>query len=133
MATANPLFAPIAKHRITPSTPPNAKYDHDLDKQSWWSRHGSQSLLHILQPSLVRYLGKIFDVPDHVFFYHLRGLAGPGEMLQLGDVLEEDGEESRGRKGEGEREREGEEGGKYRFVVLYGTCKALVSHPAGLV
>ncbi|KAK3637673.1 hypothetical protein LTR56_013505 [Elasticomyces elasticus] len=147
-AAANPLFAPIAKHRITASTPLNDKYENDLDvdrcaalhntlmlygwicsgqklpalkKQSWWSRHGSQSLQQILKPSLVKYLSKIFDVPDHCFFYHLRGLTKPGEMLQLGDVLE-DRELGRGLEGE-----------KYRFVVLYATPKALVSHPAGLV
>ncbi|KAK3117041.1 hypothetical protein LTR53_001995 [Teratosphaeriaceae sp. CCFEE 6253] len=143
---ANPLFAPIAKHRVTPATPCRAD-DGELDvdrcaalhntlmlygwicggrkiaelkKQSWWSRHGSQPLQAVLRPPLVRYLSKIFDVPDHCFFYHLRGLAQPGELLQLGDVRED-------------RELGREGGEKYRFVVLYATQKALVSHPAGLV
>ncbi|KAK1816483.1 hypothetical protein LTR12_009074 [Friedmanniomyces endolithicus] len=156
----NPLFAPIAKHRITPTNPPNEKFSGDLDvdrcaalhntlmlygwiscgrplaslkKASWWSRHGSQSLLKILRPELVRFLGKIFDVEGHCFFYHLRGLARPGEMMMLGEVLEDEelgrGLAGVGAKGEGKEE----VGGKWRFVVLYATPVALVSHPAGLV
>ncbi|KAK0792070.1 hypothetical protein LTR75_011559 [Friedmanniomyces endolithicus] len=151
----NPLFAPIAKHRITPTNPPNEKFSGDLDvdrcaalhntlmlygwiscgrplaslkKASWWSRHGSQSLLKILRPELVRFLGKIFDVEGHCFFYHLRGLARPGEMMMLGEVLEDE-ELGRGLAGVGGK-KEGEEeegvGGKWRFVVLYATPVALV-------
>ncbi|KAK0272029.1 hypothetical protein LTR91_000605 [Friedmanniomyces endolithicus] len=159
--TTNPLFAPIAKHRVTPTNPPNEKFSQGLDvdrcaalhntlmlygwiasglalaslqKKSWWSRHGSQSLLKVLRPELVRFLGKIFDVEGHCFFYHLRGLARPGEMMMLGEVLEDEelGRGLAGGRGKGLVGEE-EEGGKWRFVVLYATPEALVSHPAGLV
>jgi len=50
-------------------------------------------------------------------------------MMMLGEVLED---EELGR-GLGKGEGVGEEGGKWRFVVLYATPVALVSHPAGLV
>lgn len=145
MATPNPLFAPIARYRVTPQQP--AKDDPDLDvdrcaalhntlvlygwvcsgkkipdmkRRSWWSRHGSQTLESLLRPSLVRYLSKVFDIPDHQFFYHLRGLARPTELLQLGDVLED-------------QDHDDNKAEKYEFVVLYTTPRALVSHPAGIV
>ncbi|KAK5108147.1 hypothetical protein LTR62_008743 [Meristemomyces frigidus] len=141
----NPLFAPIAKHRVTEATPIRLYDDLDVErcaalhntlmlygwvcsgrkiptmkKQSWWSRHGSQPLEAILRPSLIRFLSKIFDVQDHIMFYHLTGLARPTQMFQLGDVLED--EDNSPAKAE-----------KYRFVVLYAANRALVSHPAGLV
>ncbi|TKA29940.1 hypothetical protein B0A54_15066 [Friedmanniomyces endolithicus] len=140
--TTNPLFAPIAKHRVTPTNPPNEKFSQGLDvdrcaalhntlmlygwiasglalaslqKKSWWSRHGSQSLLKVLRPELVRFLGKIFDVEGHCFFYHLRGLARPGEMMMLGEVLEDEelGRGLAGGRGKGLVGEE-EEGGKWR-------------------
>lgn len=145
MATASTLFAPIAKHRVSAENPP--REDDDLDvgrcaalhntlmlygwvcsgkkiaglvKKSWWSKYGSRSLQQILHPSVVLYLSKIFDVPDHNFFYYLSGLARPLEMLQLGDLLDD-------------QDRAGLPSEKYRFLVLYATNKALVGHPAGLV
>jgi len=145
MATIT-LFGPIAKQRVNAKQPPRDLADLDTDrcaalhntlllygwvcsgkkipqmeKKSWWSRHGSQSLKQILQPSTVRYLSKIFDVPGHNFFYHISGLARPPDMLQLGDVLED---QDSGRHA-------GKE--KYRFLVLYSTSRDHVSHPAGIV
>lgn len=145
MATPNPLFAPIAKHRVTTQQPskdgPDLDVDRcaalhntlvlygwvcsgkkiaDLKRRSWWSRHGSQTLESLLRPSLVRYLTKVFDIPDHQFFYHLRGLSRPTDLLQLGDVLED-------------HDHDDNKAEKYRFVVLYTTPRALVSHPAGIV
>ncbi|EMD00404.1 hypothetical protein BAUCODRAFT_99611 [Baudoinia panamericana UAMH 10762] len=144
MAAAT-LFAPIAKQRVSPTNPARDGKDLDVErcaalhntlmlygwvcsgrkvkelvKRSWWSNHGSQSLQQILKPSLIRYLSKIFEVPSHRFFYHLSGLARPREMLQLGDVLED-------------QDRDTGKDNKYRFVVLYTTPKALVTFPAGLV
>ncbi|KAK3673277.1 hypothetical protein LTR78_006822 [Recurvomyces mirabilis] len=147
----NPLFAPIAKHRVTESTPVREKDELDIErcaalhntltlyswvcsgrpipsmkKQSWWSRYGSQPLEAIVQPEVRKYLSKIFDVevPGHQsIFYHLTGLARPQQMFQLGDVLEDQEHDvSAGDRGE-----------KYRFIVLYAASRALVSHPAGLV
>jgi hypothetical protein len=69
---------------------------------------------------VARYLGKIFDVQDHFMFYHIKGLARPPEMLQLGDVLED-------------QDHDASKAEKYRFLVLYTAARALVSHPAGLV
>jgi uncharacterized protein YciW len=91
-----------------------------MKKQSWWSRHGSQAMTAILRPSVARYLGKIFDVQDHCMFYHIKALARPPDMLQLGDVLED-------------QDHDAAKTEKYRFLVLYAAARALVSHPAGIV
>ena len=145
MAAPNPLFAPIAKHRVTAGQPVNDINDLDVDRcaalhntlvlygwvcsgkkipemkrKSWWSRHGSQTLQALLRPSVVRYLSKVFDVPEHSTFYHLSGLARPRDLLQLGDVLEDQDRDDQGAE-------------KYRFLVLYTASRALVSHPAGLM
>ena len=144
MATAS-LFAPVAKHRVTEDNPPRNDTDLDADrcaalhntitlygwvcsgkkiaemeKKSWWSRHGSTSLKEILRPSLVKYLSKIFDVSAHNFFYHLPGLARPPAMLYLGDLLEDQDHDDRHAE-------------KYRFIILYTASKELVSQPAGIV
>lgn len=145
MAASAALFAPVAKHRVTPATPVREGAGLDVERcaalhntlmlygwvcggkklpemvrKSWWSRHGSQPLQKILHPEIVRYLQKIFDVPGHNFFYHLRGLAPPIEMLRLGDVLQDD-------------DHDPDKAEKYRFIVLYSTSSALVTHPAGLM
>lgn len=144
MATAL-LFAPIEKQRVSEANPARISNDLDadrcaslhntlllygwvcggkkipqLEKKSWWSRNGSPSLKETLRPSIVRYLSKIFDVPGHNFFYHLPGLAEPKEMLQLGDVLED-------------QDRGAHDTEKYRFIVLYTSSEHHVSHPAGIV
>lgn len=139
------LFAPIAKHRVTASTPVREGTDLDVERcaalhntlmlygwvcggkklsdmarKSWWSRHGSQPLQKVLHPEIVRYLQKIFDLPGHNFFYHLKGLAPSVDMLRLGNVLEDE-------------DHDPDKVEKYRFIVLYSTSGALVSHPAGIV
>lgn len=141
----SPLFASIAKQRVTTATP--ARNDNELDvercaalhntlmlygwvcsgkkisdmqKRSWWSKHGSQSLERLLRPSLKRFLSKVFDVPGHNFFYHVTGLARPLEMLLLGQLLEDP--DHNAAKVE-----------MHRFVVLYTASKELVKAPAGIV
>jgi len=139
------LFGPIAKQRVNSKQPPRETDGLDVDrcaalhntlllygwicsgkkipqmeKKSWWSRHGSQSLKELLRPSIVRYLSKIFDVPGHNLFYHVSGLARPPDMLMLGDVLED-------------QDRDDLRKEKYRYIVLYSTSKDHVSHPAGIV
>jgi hypothetical protein len=146
MAATAALFAPIAKQRVTAKQPPTPGNDLDADrcaalhntlllygwvlsgkkifqmeKRSWWGKYGSDSLKQILRPKVVRFLSKVFDVPGHNFFYHVSGLASEKEMLELGDMLE-DREHDDSRKVE-----------KYRFIVLYNSSPALVSHPAGIV
>lgn len=142
---SNALFAPVAKHRVTPSNPVRdgagldvercaalhntlmlygwvcgGKKIPEMPRKAWWARHGSQSLQKILHPEVARYLQKIFDVPGHNFFYHIKGLAVPMDMLRLGNLLEDE-------------DRDPDDIEKYRFLVLYTTSSALVSHPAGLV
>jgi len=139
------LFGPIGKHRVNEKQPPRQIDELDVDrcaamhntlllfgwvcsgkkipaleKRSWWSRHGTPALKQTLRPSVVRYLSKIFDVPGHNLFYHISGLANPSEMLQLGDVLDDH------RHGKAHEER-------HRFIVIYNSSKAQVSHPAGIV
>ncbi|RMY02885.1 hypothetical protein D0866_15574 [Hortaea werneckii] len=145
MSATEAIFAPIAQHRVTARQPETSKDDVDsnrcaalhntlllygwvvsgkkifeMKKESWWSRNGNDELRQILRPGLVRYLSRVFDVPGHSLFYHVTGLASPKEMLELGDVLQDEGHEQRRME-------------KHRFVVLYKSSKELVSHPAGLV
>lgn len=140
------LFGPIARQRVNEKQPPKVLDDLDIDrcaalhntlllygwvcsgkripqmeKKSWWSRHGNDELKKILRPSVVRYLSKVFDVPGHNFFYHVSGLAGPKDLLQLGEVLED---EEHGTPAKEE---------KYRYLVLYNTSRDHVTHPAGIV
>jgi hypothetical protein len=139
------LFGPIAKHRVSDKQPSGNGLELDwercaamhntlllfgwvcsgkripqMDKKSWWSRHGNSQLKAILSPSLVKYLSKIFDVPGHNFFYHISGLASPKDMLELGERLRDD-------------DRQPAHEAKHRYVVLYSTPKEHVSHPAGIV
>jgi hypothetical protein len=94
----------------------------DMDRKTWWMKHGSKTLEVLLRPSLVRYLKKIFDLPggdgSH-FFYYISRLAKPREMLYLGDLLND-----------GEKKIQGE---KHRFITLYLTNKELVSQRSGIV
>jgi len=145
MATAT-LFAPIAKQRVTAGQPASVqdrldadrcaalhntmllygwvcsgKKINQMEKRSWWGKHGNDSLKKILHPAVVRYLSKVFDVPGHNFFYHISGLATAKEMLELGDVLEDE---------EHDKERKLD---KHRFIILYKSLEAMVSHPAGIV
>lgn len=140
------LFGPIARHRVNEKQPPKNNDDLDvercaalhntlllygwvcsgkripqMEKKSWWSRHGNDDLKKILRPIVVRYLSKVFDVPGHNFFYHVSGLASPKDILQLGEVLED----------EDRKPAKKEE--KHRFIVLYNTSRDHVSHPAGIV
>ena len=140
------LFGPIARQRVNDKQPPKVLDDLDvercaalhntlllygwvcsgkripqMEKKSWWSRHGNDSLKKLLRPTVVRYLSKVFDVPGHNFFYHVSGLAAPKDILQLGEVLEDED-----RSGPNKEE-------KYRFIVLYNTSRDHVSHPAGIV
>lgn len=73
-----------------------------------------------MHPELIKYLSKIFDIPDHNFFYHISGLTTPIDMLKLGDVLEDP-------------DRDDSKTEKYRFVVLYSTSRGLATQPAGIV
>ncbi|KAK6426135.1 hypothetical protein LTR95_016167 [Oleoguttula sp. CCFEE 5521] len=139
------LFNPIEKHRVTPTQPcgngPDLDVERcaamhntlllygwicsgkgipDMQKKSWWGRHGTAELKALLRPSLAKYLTKIFDVPGHNFFYHISGLASRQDMLELGERLKDD-----------ERQPLREE--KHRYLVLYSTPKEHVSHPAGIV
>lgn len=140
------LFAGIAKDRVNEKHPPSPGTDIDADrcaalhntltlygwfcsgkkisqltKRTWWSTHGNDALKKILRPKLVRYLSKIFEVPNFTFFYHVSELAKPEHMLKLADVME-DVEHDNPRLED-----------KFRFVILYKTSEALVSQPAGLV
>jgi hypothetical protein len=139
------LFSPIAKQRVNNKQPSKHGLELDvercaamhntlllfgwvcsgkriphMEKKSWWSRHGTPELKDLLRPSLVKYLGKIFDVPGHRFFYHISGLASPKAMLDLGEVLKDDDHQPA--KAE-----------KHRYVVLYSSSEEHVSHPAGIV
>jgi hypothetical protein len=139
------LFGPIARQRVNEKQPPKNGDDLDIDrcaalhntlllygwvcsgkripqmeKKSWWSRHGNDDLKKLLRPSVVRYLSKVFDVPGHNFFYHVSGLASPKDVLQLGEVLED-------------AERSPSKDEKYRYIVLYSTSRDHVTHPAGIV
>jgi len=139
------LFGPIARQRVNDKQPPKNGDDLDIDrcaalhntlllygwvcsgkripqmeKKSWWSRHGNDDLKKLLRPSVVRYLSKVFDVPGHNFFYHVSGLASPKDVLQLGEVLED-------------AERSPSKDEKHRFIVLYSTSRDHVTHPAGIV
>jgi len=145
MATAT-LFRGIQKDRVTKKQPASGgtlfdadrcaaihntlvlygwfssgKKISDLKKRTWWGRHGNDNLKKLLRPQVVRYLSKIFDVPDHNFFYHVSGLASEKAMLQLGDVMEDSDRFDLTHTE------------KHRFIVLYETSKNLVSHPAGIV
>jgi hypothetical protein len=100
------LFGPIARQRVNDKQPPKNGDDLDIDrcaalhntlllygwvcsgkripqmeKKSWWSRHGNDDLKKLLRPSVVRYLSKVFDVPGHNFFYHVSGLASPKDVF----------------------------------------------------
>ena len=139
------LFGPIARQRVNEKQPPKNGDDLDIDrcaalhntlllygwvcsgkripqmeKKSWWSRHGNDDLKNLLRPSVVRYLSKVFDVPGHNFFYHVSGLASPKDVLQLGEVLED-------------AERSPSKDEKHRYIVLYSTSRDHVTHPAGIV
>ena len=145
MSATETIFAPIAKQRVNKQQPETSKDDLDgnrcaalhntlllygwvvsgkkifeMKKESWWSKHQSDELKSLLRPSLVRYLSRVFDVPGHSFFYHVTGLATPQEMLELGDVLQDE-----------DHDRARQE--KHRFILLYKSAKELVSHPAGIV
>lgn len=139
------LFSPIAKQRVTRQTPPSPGDEIDvarvaalhntlllygwvcsgkkipqMEKKSWWSKHGNPSLQKLLRPHVVRYLSKVFDVPNHNVFYHISSLATEKEMLQLGEVLEDNDHDS-------------DKTEKHRFIVLYKTSRNHVSQPAGIV
>ncbi|CAK4030874.1 hypothetical protein DOTSEDRAFT_71585 [Lecanosticta acicola] len=139
------LFAGIAKDRVTKKQPPtpgdqldanrcsalhntlllygwvcSGKKISALQKRSWWGRNGNDNLKTILRPMVVRYLSKVFDVPGHNFFYHVSALPTEKEMLQLGDLLEDQDHDARDAE-------------KYRFIILYKSSPALVSQPAGIV
>nr|POE74320.1 hypothetical protein CFP56_70795 [Quercus suber] len=141
----SPLFASIAKQRVTPEQPSRNDSDLDVDrcaalhntlmlygwvcsgkkisdmqKRSWWSKHGSESLQKLVRPSLKRYLSKVFDVPGHNFFYHVTGIARPMEMLLLGQLLEDP-------------DHDASKVEKHRFLVIYTASKELVKAPAGIV
>ncbi|KAK4548453.1 hypothetical protein LTR36_009363 [Oleoguttula mirabilis] len=142
------LFAPVAKDRVTPTNPASTTDDlaidrcaalhntlllygwicsgkkiFELQKRSWWSNYGNETLKQKLRPSVVRYLSKVFDVPfKHSLFYHVSGIARPKEMLKLGDVLEDVEHDHDDAKAE-----------KHRFIVLYATNLDLVTQPAGIV
>lgn len=94
----------------------------DMDRKTWWQKHGSPTLDVLLRPSLVRFLKKIFDLPggdgSH-FFYYISRVAKPREMLYLGDLLDDN-----------EKPLKGE---KHRFITLYMTNKELVSQRSGIV
>jgi hypothetical protein len=140
------LFGPIARQRVNEKQPPKNSGDLDItrcaalhntlllygwvcsgkripqmEKKSWWSRHGNDELKKVLRPSVVTYLSKVFDVPGHNFFYHVSGLAGPKDVLQLSEALD-DAERKPLSKEE-----------KYRYIVLYNTSRDHVTHPAGIV
>lgn len=140
------LLEGIAKERVNPKQPAKPGQDLDADrcaalhntltlygwiqsgkkiseltKRTWWSTHGNDSLKEILRPKLVRYLSRIFEVPNYTFFYHVSGLAHPTHMLGLAEVLE-DAEHDDPKRSE-----------KYRYVILYKSSEALVSQPAGIV
>lgn len=108
------LFGPIARQRVNEKQPPKNSGDLDItrcaalhntlllygwvcsgkripqmEKKSWWSRHGNDELKKFLRPSVVTYLSKVFDVPGHNFFYHVSGLAGPKDVLQLSEALDD--------------------------------------------
>lgn len=140
------LLESIAKDRVNPKQPPKSGNDLDADrcaalhntltlygwvcsgkkisdltKRTWWSTHGNEELKKLLRPKVVRFLSKIFEVPNFHFFYHVSGTAPPKHMLQLADVLEDE-EHDDVKKTE-----------KYRYVILYKSSEALVSQPAGIV
>ncbi|KAH9841285.1 hypothetical protein Tdes44962_MAKER07787 [Teratosphaeria destructans] len=146
MAATVTLFAPIAKQRVTADNPATAGNDLDADrcaalhntlllygwvcsgkkifqmeKRSWWGKHGSDDLKRILRPTVVRFLSKVFDVPGHNFFYHVPGLATAKEMLQVSEMIE-DGKANDPQLHE-----------RHRFLVIYASSKALVTNPAGVV
>lgn len=140
-------FASIANQRVTPSRPPRdtkeLDYDRcaalhntiaiygwlrsgrkvaDMDRKTWWQKHGNATLEVLLRPSLVKYLKKIFDLPggngSH-FFYYISRLARPREMIYLGDILNDSEKKIKGEK--------------HRFITLYLTNKELVSQRSGIV
>ncbi|KAL2034377.1 hypothetical protein D6D19_03943 [Aureobasidium pullulans] len=94
----------------------------DMDRKTWWMKHGTKTLEVLLRPSLVKYLKKIFDLPggdgSH-FFYYISRLAKTREMFYLGDLLDDN-----------EKKLKGE---KHRFITLYMTNKELVSQRSGIV
>lgn len=141
------LFSGIAKDRVSASNPASSGTDIDADrcaalhntltlygwvcsgkkistltKRTWWSTHGNERLKQILRPKLVRYLSKIFEVPNYNFFYHVSGLATPAHMLGLADVLEDP-----------DHDHDDPKEDKYRFVIIYKSSEALVTQPAGIV
>ncbi|KXS95308.1 hypothetical protein AC578_10466 [Pseudocercospora eumusae] len=100
----------------------SGKKINQLEKRSWWGKHGNENLSRILRPKVVRFLSKVFDVPgNHNFFYHVSAIASEKELLNLGEVLEDNDHLTPSGKE------------KYRFIVLYRTSPALVSQGAGIV
>ncbi|KAF7185507.1 hypothetical protein HII31_13131 [Pseudocercospora fuligena] len=100
----------------------SGKKINQLEKRSWWGKHGNEHLSKILRPKVVRFLSKVFDVPaNHNFFYHVSAIASEKELLNLGEVLEDNDHLTPAGKE------------KYRFIVLYRTSSALVSQGAGIV
>lgn len=141
------LLAGIAKDRVTAKNPPTSGIDLDADrcaalhntltlygwvcsgkkiselrKRTWWSTHGNDSLKANLRPAVVRFLSKIFEVPNYNFFYHVSGLSSPFHMLGMADVMIDDEHDHSGKKHE-----------KHRFPIIYKSSEALVSQPAGIV
>lgn len=141
------LLNGIAKDRVRAEQPPSSGIDLDpdrcaaihntlllygwvcsgkkinqLEKRSWWGKHGNDTLRTLLRPQIVRFLSKVFDVPaNHSFFYHVSALATAPEMLNLGEVLEDNDHLNPAGKE------------KHRFIILYKTSPALVTQPAGIV
>ncbi|KEQ89164.1 hypothetical protein M438DRAFT_401332 [Aureobasidium pullulans EXF-150] len=94
----------------------------DMDRKTWWMKHGTKTLEVLLRPSLVKYLKKIFDLhggDGSHFFYYISRLAKTREMFYLGDLLDDN-----------EKKLKGE---KHRFITLYMTNKELVSQRSGIV